>query len=142
MEEGVISLQRGDYMAAREAFWRAYELDTSFDELAAYAAAGDILVGDKEAAKVLLEERFGTTTVDNNIIMLAYYNLKDYPEVYRVLRLRIAKEPLNHTHYLQLSGVYAEAGKINDARSVLRELMRERPDLSTQVSQMLTNLGR
>ena len=141
IEEGVMLIQAGEYGAAREAFYKAYELDTSFEELATYAAAGDILVGDKGTARTLLTERFGTTTVDSNIIMLAHYERKDYAEVYPILRQRIQNDPRNHTYYLQLAGVYTEAGKTEDARRVLRELIQERPDLSTQVSQMLIQMG-
>jgi len=141
LEEGIIALQAQDYEAARAAFMRAYELDTSFDDLAYYAAAGDILAGDKAAAQALLVERFGTTTVDSNIVVLAYYERQDYAEVIPLLRDRMRREPLNETPYLQLSSVYAESGRIEEAREVLRALIEVRPETASQVMQLIEQLG-
>ena len=141
LEEGVIALQQKQYARAQELFTKAYEFDTSFDELAGYKAAGDVLVGKKADAKVFLVERFGTSVVDSNMLVMAYYELKDYPEIYPIMELRIEKEPKRETHYVQLATVYAEAGKFNDARAVLRKLMRERPDLTEQVTDLMSQLN-
>lgn len=141
LEEGIIALQAKDYPAAHAAFARAYELDTSFDELAVYAASGEILIGNEAGAKALLAERFGTSTIDNNVILLAYYERKDYAEIVPVLRSRIEAQPNEPSHYLQLASMYIEWGRSQDARATFQSLMTARPDLVMQVRQYQTQLG-
>ncbi|HYE23343.1 MAG TPA: O-antigen ligase family protein [Candidatus Paceibacterota bacterium] len=141
LEEGIIALQAKDYTAAHDAFSRAYELDTSFDELAMYMAAGEILIGNEQEAKALLLERFGTTTVDNNIVMLAYYERKDFAEVLPVLRARIEADPNEPSNYLQLSSMYTEWNRRADARKTLNDLIAARPDLAAQVMQYIKQVG-
>jgi len=141
LEEGIIALQAKDYQGARDAFARAYELDTSFDELATYMAAGEILVGNEAAAKALLEERFGTTTIDNNIVMLAYYERKDFAEVLPVLQARIETDPREPSNYLQLSSMYVEWNRRAEARRALNDLIAARPDLSAQVMAYIKQVG-
>jgi len=141
-EEGIIAIQAGKYEVARDAFRKAYELDTSFDDLAGYVAAGEIFANNEAASKAFLVEHFGTSTVDHNLILVAYYQTKNYEKVYEILKRRIENEPQNHAHYFQLASVYGETGKVNDARAVLRELSRARPDLSRQISSILEQLPR
>lgn len=141
LEEGLIMLHMKEYKAARDAFKRAFDLDPSFDELAQYVAAGEILVGNKDDAKALLFERFGTSTPESNVVLLAYYEKQDFGEVVPVLRTRIAQAPLEPSHYLQLSSLYVEWGRRQEARAVLNDLMAARRDLAPQVLQYISQIG-
>lgn len=72
MQRGVFELRAGNRTEALAAFREAYELDTSFDDVAAYVAAGEMLVGNHAVARALLMEHFGTTAVNHRMLLVAY----------------------------------------------------------------------
>ena len=49
-------------------FHAAYALGPQFTELATYAAAGNIAIGDTAAADKILLAAYGTTVVDNDVL--------------------------------------------------------------------------
>lgn len=141
LEEGILAWQSGDFMGARDAFRRAYEVDPSFDDLALYVAAGEIRAGNPGAGLSLLEERFGTTTLSHGVLMLAYYDTKDYERLFASLRTKITETRGDITAYYQLASAYAETGRTEEARGVLREALAAHPELSAQIMQFVTSLG-
>lgn len=140
IEEGVLALQEKNYPAARAAFKRAFDLDTSFSDLAAYVAAGEILSGDIASAKTFLVDYFGTTTVPNGIVILAYYEVKNFKELIPLLEYRVVLDPNDATTNFQLATVYAESGRVEDAKTLIRAYMKEHPETATQAMQFLTSL--
>lgn len=141
LEEGILQLELKNYPAARAAFMRAYELSPTFDDLAAYVAAGDIIAGEKARAQKFLMERFGTTTVLNSVLILAYYEVKDFQELLPLLEERARTLPNDPTAHFQLATVYVEAGKASEARRVLTEFMKAHPEYGPQIMGYLAELG-
>lgn len=141
LEEGILHWQKGEHAAARAAFRAAYELSPQFEELALYAAAGDIVSGNAESGRALLLERFGTTTINHNVLILAYYDSKDYANLFASLRKRISDTPNDPSAYFQLASTYAQTGRLEEGRAVLREALTLFPSLAPQITQALTTLG-
>lgn len=141
LEEGILQLELKNYPAARAAFLRAYELSPTFDDLAAYVAAGDIIAGDKARAKAFLAERFGTSTVLNSVLILAYYETKDYAELTPLLEERARTLPDDPTAHFQLATIYVEAGKVTEGRRVLTEFMTAHPEYGPQIMSYLAELA-
>lgn len=102
---------------AREAFRYAYELDPSFEQVAASAASGYVLTGDLAGAKVLLMEAFGTTTPDNESLFYAYYQAKQWDELVAVARARVANTNGSAESRLRLGQALAASGRFAEARA-------------------------
>lgn len=141
VEEGILLWQMNDFKGSRDAFKRAYDLDPSFDDLALYYAAGNIVAGDAAAGEKLMLERFGTTTSTNGVVILAYYETKDYAKLFPSLEQRLIESGGDPSVYYQLATAYAEAGRLEDARRTLRDALKLYPSLAPQITQMLTSLG-
>ena len=140
IEQGLEALQAKDNALALEFFTQAYELDHSFPEAVSFTAAARILTGDTLGGKALLMERFGTTTVNHQALILAYYQKKDWPMLISVLSLR-DKELKDVQSGFQLAAAYAESGDLPAARVQVRKVMKEHPDAAAQGAAILTQLG-
>ncbi len=141
IEEGVESLQSGNLPAANAAFAKAYTLDTSFPDIAVYAAAGDILTGKADEGKALLQKLYGTTAVDQDIVLLAYYQTKDYPNFIATWQKRVADKNNSAEAMFGLAAAYANAGQVTDARAEIQEIIKQHPDQATQAGQFLQQLA-
>lgn len=140
IEEGVLYWQLQDYARASDAFRRAYELSPQFEELAAYNAAGLIVTKRAKEAEAILLQHFGTTTVTNSIVVLAYYEVRDFAKVIPALITR-ANESGDPTAYLQLANAYIEAGRLAEARTLLQKMLTLFPEQATQIMAILTSIG-
>lgn len=140
IEEGVEQWQSGNIPAANAAFQKAYQLDPSFDSLAPYAAAGQIAVGNLAAGKALLMKTVGTTTVDSDIILLAYYTAKDYPDFINVWRLRVENQNRSAESEFGLAAALANAGQFAEARVWLQTAIKEHPEYATQGAEFLKQI--
>ncbi len=108
LEEGFIKLQAGDIAGANKDFQEAYKLAPQFSGLATYAAAGDVFAGNLAQAQALLKKSFGTTTVDQPILLRAYAQTKQYGPLIAVLKERFAQNPDATTTAFQLAVTYAQ----------------------------------
>lgn len=141
IEEGNVLLTAGRPLEARDAWSRAYELDTSFDALAVYKAAGDIATGNLPAGKAFLLERFGTTTVDSDVLMYAYYITSSFDDMVTLWYARIAAEPHNPDRHFGLVATHAIAGRTFDARTELENIKKEWPEQTARVTELLKQLS-
>lgn len=130
-QEGMTMWEAGDVKGAAADFKRAYELGPSFDELALYAVVGDFITGNEPAGRALLLSRFGTTTVDSNLLMLAYYRTKNWDDLIAIWQLRLQKDTSANT-YFGLASSYAAAGRKADALAAVRAAVAAHPDVSAE----------
>ncbi|HEX2792145.1 MAG TPA: O-antigen ligase family protein [Candidatus Paceibacterota bacterium] len=138
-EAGIlVELKRTD--EARDLFHAAYELDPSFDALAASAAAGDIYAGDIEAGKALLAGTFGTTSVNSPALVRAYYETKRYSDLIEVLRAAIIETNGSADARYRLATAYALAGRASDARAEANAAMAAYPATAAQGKAFLESL--
>ncbi len=139
-EEGIDQWQLGNMNAAAAAFTKAYQLDTSFPDVAAYAAAGDIITGQVAAGKALLLQTFGTTTVNQDAVMLAYYQAKDFPDLIAVWQQRVIDQGNSANAEFGLAAAYADAGQFAQARAQIQKAMTDHPETATEGAALLGQL--
>lgn len=129
---GLVLWQGGDTKGAREAFDAAYALDTSFDGLAVYAAAGAIITGDTVRADALLQTHFGTTVVDNQILVFAYYEAKQYERLVAIYQLRVVNENGAPGARFELAKLLATIGRTGDAIREIQSTITDHPDTAAE----------
>jgi len=140
LEEGISYWQAGDYKNASLAFNAAYQLDTSFPEIAVYAAAGDIANGDVTGGKALLMQTNGTTTVDSEPLILAYYQEKQWSDLISVLKLQLNDQSGAVGAYFRLAAAYVAAGDYADAKATVSAAVTAHPDAAAQAADFLTHI--
>lgn len=138
-EQGIEALQAEDYIAAETFFTEAYELDTNNKEIVVYIAASKILQREVPEAQALLETAYATSTVNHPILTLAYYQIKDWPNLIRTLRLRSIEEDTPENAF-QLAIAYAESGDRAAALTQVRATIAKFPQASAQGEAILQQL--
>lgn len=141
LEEAGILAELGRADEARDLFYAAYELDPSFDQLAAYAASGDILAGDVEKGKALLQEAFGTTSVNSQALVRAYFQTKRYDDLIAVLRVAVTETKGSADARYRLATALALAGRIAEARAETNATMAAFPATQAQGKAFLESLN-
>lgn len=141
LERGVLALQAKEYDEALTAFQTAYDLDTRYADAAAYVAAAHIFMGNPGEADRLLLQHFGTTTVDQNVLLAAYQERKNYSALIDIWRLRVERSGGDASSRYNLAIAYAMAGRISDAVAEVRATMAAHPSTASQGAQLLTQLG-
>mgnify|MGYP000299396623 CR=1 FL=1 len=138
-EQGIERLQAGNAKAATEFFTKAYELDTSNPVAASYSAAGYLFQGDVATGKALLQNAFGTTTVNQDILIYAYYEIKDWKDLILALELK-SREDGDAKSAFQLAAAYSQAGMNGTAEQIIIKAMAEHPDAKDQGNALLKQL--
>ena len=141
IEEGSSLESAGNATAAKTAYDKAYALGPEFPQLAAYAAAGDILTGDAPGAQALLLKNFGTTTVDNEQIILAYYLTKDWANLITLLTQYVADQHGSANAYFRLASGYVSAGNLAAAKQAVEAGIKSDPSAATEGQTLLTELA-
>lgn len=133
LELGVMEWEGGNPRAAREAFYKAYELSGKKQVLAAGAAAGEIAIGDLPAARALLREAYGTTTVDSDLLGAAYYRTGNWQGLIDIWRLRTSRESATAETWFSLASAYYAAGDRAGAIKVLKTAAIKFPSTAPSV---------
>lgn len=139
IEEGTTKWQLGDSKGASEAYNKAYTLATENDDAAAYAAAGDIIAGDVPGGRALLLQHFATTTVDNDALLYAYYQVKRLDYMLDILKLR-AQTTGSVEAGFRLASAYVLAGQYANARATIDATVKAHPEASAAGAQLLTQI--
>jgi O-antigen ligase/Tfp pilus assembly protein PilF len=140
IEQGLEAWQSGDTAAARTFFEKAYALDMHNDQGAAYAAVGHIVTKDIPGAKTILQTHFGTTVVDQPVLIAAYYVPKDWADLLPILALH-AKNKGDAATSFQLAAAYNEAGQKAQAIQTVRDAIAAHPEAAAQGQAFLQQLG-
>jgi len=138
---GVGRWQQGDTEGAREAFQSAYELDTRYDLAASYAAAGAYVMGDVAAGDAILTARFGTTTIDHDIVRYAFYETKMFGRLIDSARLRYSTYPEDQSAAFLYVQALSLGGRTAEARTELARAVSLRPEWSASAAQLSRELG-
>jgi tetratricopeptide (TPR) repeat protein len=103
-------------------------------------AAGYVYMGNQSAADQLLMDGFGKVNVANNLLVNAYYYVKNYSRLLDSWKEFVAENPKN-TDYLQsLAGAYLLVGQRNDAVSTLKKIILINPSLESQIDGYITQI--
>lgn len=140
IELGALAWDLGDTKAAREYFNTAYALGKEFKELAVYAAAGNIAVGDKAAADKLLLDAYGTTVVDSDVLAAAYYRTNDWPRLISMLQVRADKPDAGAAAWFALAAAYYTAGDKANARETINAAIARYPEAASAGAEALKQI--
>jgi O-antigen ligase len=141
VDRGMTYWLAGRYQEAKASFYEAYNLDTRFPVLAAYAAAGEILTGNPEAAKGLLDTFYDASrTGMPEAVLYAYDQVGDTAAVVSIRRARIAAEPENADKRFELAAYYAQHGAYGEARNEVAEIIRLLPAAAGVANQWLREI--
>ncbi|MHB8710426.1 MAG: O-antigen ligase family protein [Minisyncoccota bacterium] len=131
IEAGATEWDLGDTKAAQIDFNKAYELGPQFTDLAAYAAAGDIAAGDLATADKVLTGAYGTTTVDSDILAVAYYRTKDWSRLIGIWKLRANRPNAVVQTWFGLAAAYYTAGDTADAIATVHKAVALYPEAAS-----------
>lgn len=140
IQKGMVLWQAGQKEAAREAFDTAYTLSPEHPDAGLYAAIGRIITGEPESGSALLYESFGTTTVDNDFLRIAYFETRQFDELIKSSQLRVVNAPEDYIARFRLAQAYAEAGRRGEARAVVEETITMFPDQTALAAEFLRQL--
>lgn len=140
LELGSTKWLANDQHGAIEAFTAASELDPSFDEPFLHIVSAQILRGDIAAARQNLMDRFGTTTVDSNILWNAYVQAERAEELIALQELRVRKSNGAPQDRLMLARVYAVAGYTAKARAEIEATIAAHPEVAAEGAALLQQL--
>lgn len=110
IEEGMTMWDQGDIQGAQKAFNAAHELAPQFTDLAVYVAVGDVITGNLKAADTVLLSAYGSTSVDNDTLALAFYRTKNWARLAEIWKLRAEKPGASVEAWFSLAAAYYMAG--------------------------------
>ncbi len=128
IDEGSLAWERGDLKAAQKAFATAYALGPQFQNLALYAAAGNIAAGDQAAGDKILIDTFGTIQVESDILSVAYYRGGNWPRLIALWKARVEKPEATVETYFSLAAAYYAAGDNANAIKTITVAVARYPD--------------
>ncbi|MBU6214853.1 O-antigen ligase family protein [Patescibacteria group bacterium] len=131
--EGATAWDMGDAKSADSYFAAAYALAPERQNLAEYAAAGQIAIGDAAAADAILMNAFGTTSVDSDTLAMAYYRAKDWPRLIMIWKKRAAQPNASAQTLFSLAAAYYASGDDASAISTLKAAAALHPDAASSV---------
>ena len=132
IEAGAIEWDMGDIKAAQADFNTAYALGPSFQDLAIYAAAGNIAADDMVAADKILLDAFGTISVDSDVLAIAYYRGQVWQRLIDLWQLRVNKPGANAQTWFSLAAAYYTAGDKANAIATIKQAVALFPDAASQ----------
>lgn len=139
MEQGIEAFQAGDYAAAKAFFTQAYQLDTDYKDPIMSIASADIAGGNPAAGKALLQQEYGTTTIPSQILIVAYYQIKDWNDLIDTVKAFIAQSGDVNMEF-QLVSAYYQAGRIPDAIAELHAIEQAHPEAQQEAQALLSQL--
>jgi O-antigen ligase/Flp pilus assembly protein TadD len=131
IEAGALEWDLGNNKAAQTDFNTAYALGPQFSVLAIYAAAGDIAVGDQATADKILLAAYGTTNVDSDILVVAYYRAKDWPRLIALLKARTTASTASVENWFALASAYYAAGDKENAIATINKAVALYPSAAS-----------
>jgi len=131
IEAGATEWDLGNTEAAQTDFNTAYALGPQFSRLAEYAAAGDIAAGDQAAADKILQNAYGTTTVDSDVLAVAYYRIKDWPRFIALWKARTEKPNASVETWFGLASAYYAASENANAIATINKAVVLFPEASS-----------
>ncbi len=131
-EVGILESAKGNAREAILAFKEAYDLAPSYDDARIFYAATLLRTGNTALAEALLTDRFGTATPDNDVILQAYLDIRDYRSAIEIAKARVAAEPSNIQRHIQLAAAYLQSGARAESIRVLQEAIKAVPSFKEQ----------
>lgn len=140
IEAGAIEWDQGNIKDAQADFNKAYELGPQFQDLAPYAAAGDFVAGDIAKSDKILQDSYGTTVVDSDILAVAYYHAKDWQRLIALWKLRANKPGASVEKWFSLAAAYYAAGDRTNAIKTINTVVAAHPEAASSGAQAIKQI--
>lgn len=131
-ELGASYTQLGRHKEALETLKKAYELEPSYRQAALSYAAAAIHAGDSALTSQILTPIYGTTVVDNDQILAAYFQTKQYSIVTKIWEERVKNDPNNLQSRVSLAAAYLFAERRAESIAQLQKAMEIDPTFKEQ----------
>lgn len=118
---GSLQASQGDMNTALDSFRQAYELEPLYDSARTLYASALIRSGNVTLAHQLLMDRFGTVTPNDDNILQAYFDVRDYTNGLLIAKARADAAPKDVKARVQLAAAYMQAGDRLNAIKALQE---------------------
>lgn len=141
IERGFEFWEAGQIQEARDIFVQMYELDTSFKGAAIYAAAGEIGIGKVKEGEAILVERFGTAVVDDEVLVTAYFQAKQFDRLVAILELHLTKDT-SVDSYIRLISAYVLTGQFGHARETAQTALVAHPEATQTITAFMAKIPR
>ncbi len=139
-EEGVSYLNSGDIKDALPVLQAAFTEDTSYTDARILYVAGLFYANDNAAADALLQQGFGTTTVDDARLLQVFTTTKQYARVIAIWQLRVSKTPTDAQAHVGLASAYFTSGNKPAAITELQRAAQLSPSLAGQIQGIITQI--
>lgn len=140
LQMGLTAWKLGDRTRANELFAQAYELNMENQETALYASAGRIITGDITNGLGLLQETFGTTTINDDILRFAFVEAKLYPLLVASAYANVLEAKGSADSRLFYVRALATAGRLPEARLEIEAIKRDFPEAKAVADELLKQL--
>lgn len=131
-ELGILEMNRGNTLGALELFKSAYDLEPRYDTARIFYASVLIRAGQAALAREILMERFKKGMPDDDILLKAYLDTRDYPSVIAIVKARVDLDPKNVKKLIQLAALYFESGDRMRAITTLQSAIAVDPSFKAQ----------
>ncbi len=139
IEAGITAWSGDDTAQARAYFEQAYALNNA-PRLAAFAAAGAIGGGDRATGEALLRKVYGTTVVDEDVLVAAYYRIQYWPGVIAILRARTEAPGADLNAWYGLAVGQYTAGQQGEAIRTLRTAAERFPSAQSTITAVIKQI--
>ena len=119
-ELAVLEFNRGNMAASLEWFKKAYDLYPSYESAVAHYASTALRANQNALAEKLMMEKWGTVAPNNEYILQAYLEVKDFAKVVEIAKVRVDENPKNAQLHVQLAAAYLTAGNRDAATDSIR----------------------
>ena len=137
---GLLYISKGNLNEGLKWLKKSFELLPKNDESRMMYAVGAIYADKNELANKLLEEGYGTTTVDNQKLINAYVNSGQYDKAVAIWKKKIKEEPQSAKKHVSLANIYQKAGQTEKVIEELKKAAEINPELSSQIENYIKNI--
>jgi len=140
IEAGAAEWDLGNMKEAQMYFNKVYMLGAKYPELAVYAAAGNLAVGDIAAANKILMDTYGTINVDSDVLAVAYYRTKNWKSLVGIWKLRAEKSEATPQTWFSLAAAYYVSGDKWSAVQTINEAVKRFPEAATSGAEAIKQI--
>lgn len=126
------NINKGDRSKALEVAKEVYELEPNYSEARNIYAIASIYAGDKETAKKLLMEAYGTEIIVDDRFIGAYAASEQFDKVIEIWKKRIEAEPNKHEYRIYLAASYLADNQRSNAIEELKKAAELNPTFKEQ----------
>lgn len=139
-ELAFVHLTEGNPTKAFEYARQAYESNKEFDTARITYAVVALYAGNADLATQLLTERFGSIAVDNDMLLRALYDTKNFGAVLEIWKKRVEANEGDARRWLSLGSAYYAAGDSKKAVEAIERAILLDPAIEKEARQYINEI--